>query len=95
VDNESGTNGGTCDVTARDVADGVTFDAFSTTWVEDNQTSGVFSQTGIIVIPPFPVPLSLQISCSALNNGPVAVLSGTRWWVSPVVSTPGTSVSTP
>lgn len=95
VDNESGTNGGTCAVTAENTADGITFDGFATTWVEDNQTSGAFSQTGIIVIPHFPVPIPLHIRCFALNNGPAAALSGTQWWVSPVASTPGTSVSAP
>jgi len=93
VFNQSGTNGGICAVTAKDTALATTLDGFATTWVGDNQTIGVFSETGIIVVPPTPGPVQLQVSCSALNNGAVTVESGTRWWVSAVTSTPGSTVS--
>lgn len=42
----------------------------------DNQTSGAFSKTGIIVVQQAVVPVQLQVSCSALNNGAVTVLDG-------------------
>lgn len=94
VFNQSGTNGGTCAVSARDTGMEQTVDAFATTWVGDNQTIGVFSETGIIVVPQTAGPVQLQTSCDALNNGTVTVLPSARCWVSPVPTTPGTTVST-
>lgn len=69
-------------------------DVFNTPWAEPNDNEGTFSIEGMLVVPAGAGSAQLQISCSAFNGQPVTVDSpATRWWVSPIASTPGTTVT--
>ncbi len=89
--NQTGATSGICGVGAQ--TSQTLVDAFDVPWVLENGTATTVSYTGMIVVPPGAGAAQLLISCNATNGGGIPAGSNTQWWVSPVASTPGTTVS--
>jgi hypothetical protein len=70
-------------------------DLFNAAWAEPTGGGGSFSFTGIITIPSGDAPAALSLGCYAGSNGDKLNNEFTSWWVSPVATMAGSTVSQP
>jgi hypothetical protein len=93
VSNPGGSDVGACTVTARH-GSGLPgqIEGFNAAWEEPSGSSAQFSISGMIVIPSGNTPSALSLVCSDPSANSVTT-QGTTWWVSPVATNPGSTVS--
>jgi hypothetical protein len=84
---------GACTVTARH-GSGLPgqIEGFNGAWEEPSGSTAQFSISGMIVIPSGNTPSALSLICSDPSANSVTA-QGTTWWVSPVATTAGSTVS--
>lgn len=91
VFNQTSSDIGECAVIATDSVGLST--GFNTVWQEPVDNEGTFSLSGMIAVPSGYAPEALSLTCTDSSGGNFVTTLSTSWWVSPVATIPGSTVS--